>query len=64
MLVLESMFSHVVAHFTGPDKALFFFFQTKRIDIFLISRRKHMLWYSLEGPQRGASNEYPQHIFS
>ena len=23
-----------------------------------------MLWYSLEAPQRGASNEYPQHMFS
>ena len=23
-----------------------------------------MLWYSLEVPQRGASNEYPQHMFS
>ena len=22
-----------------------------------------MLWYSLETPQRGTSNEYPQHIF-
>ena len=22
-----------------------------------------MLWYSLEAPRRGASNEYPQHIF-
>ena len=30
----------------------------------LISRRKHMLWYSLEAPHRGASNEYPQHMFS
>ena len=22
-----------------------------------------MLWYSLEAPCRGASNEYPQHMF-
>ena len=22
-----------------------------------------MLWYSLEAPQRGASNKYPQHMF-
>ena len=29
----------------------------------LIPRRKHMLWYSLEAPRRGASNEYPQHMF-
>ena len=31
---------------------------------FLITRQKHMLWYSLEAPWRGASNEYPQHMFS
>ena len=31
---------------------------------FLISLQKHMLWYSLEAPRRGASNEYPQHMFS
>ena len=23
-----------------------------------------MLWYTLEAPRRGASNEYPQHMFS
>ena len=23
-----------------------------------------MLWYSLEVPRRGTSNEYPQHMFS
>ena len=23
-----------------------------------------MLWYSLEVPQQGASNEYPEHMFS
>ena len=27
------------------------FFQSKSIDIFLISLRKHMLWYSLEAPR-------------
>ena len=27
-------------------------------NIFLISPQKHMLWYSLEVPRRGASNEY------
>ena len=32
-------------------------------NIFLISRRIHLLWYSLEVPHRGASNEYPQHLF-
>ena len=33
-------------------------FQSKSTDIFLISPRKHMLWYSLEVPHRGASDEY------
>ena len=28
------------------------------IDIFLIAQQKHMLWYSLEAPCGGASNEY------
>ena len=32
-------------------------------NIFLISRRIHKLWYSLEAPCRGTSNEYPQHMF-
>ena len=40
------------------------FFQSKSIDIFLISPRKHMFWYSFEAPRRGATNEYPQHMFS
>ena len=40
------------------------FFHPKNAGIFLISWRKHMLWYSLEAPRRGASNEYPQHMFS
>ena len=40
-----------------------FFFQSKSIDIFLISPQKHMLWYSLEASRRDASNEYPQHMF-
>ena len=35
-----------------------------QINIFLISPWKHILWYSLEAPRRGASNEYPQHMFS
>ena len=33
------------------------------VNIFIISPQKHMLWYSLEAPRRGASNEYPQHMF-
>ena len=31
--------------------------------IFLISARKHRLWYSLEPPRRGGPNEYPQSMF-
>ena len=37
------------------------------VNIFLISPRKHMLWVligSASPPRRGASNEYPQHMFS
>ena len=33
------------------------------INIFLNSSRKRMLWYSLEAPRRGASNEYPNISF-
>ena len=31
--------------------------------IFLISAQKHRLWYSLEPPRRGGSNECPQSMF-
>ena len=31
--------------------------------IFLISAQKHRLWYLLEPPRRGDSNEYPQSMF-
>ena len=31
--------------------------------IFHISAQKHRLWYSLEPPRRGGSNEYPQSMF-
>ena len=31
--------------------------------IFLISAQKHRLWYSLEPPRRGGSNEYLQPMF-
>ena len=30
---------------------------------FLISAQKHRLWYLLEPPRRGGSNEYPQSMF-
>ena len=32
-------------------------------NIFLVSRRKHTLWYSLVGPRSGASNEYHNMCF-
>ena len=38
-------------------------FQIKNSDIFHISAQKHRLWYSLEPPRRGGSNEYPQYMF-
>ena len=31
--------------------------------IFLICAQKHRLWYSLEPPRRGGSNEYLQSMF-
>ena len=45
----------------APDKALFF---QKKIDIFLILHKNICCGYSLEAPLRGASNEYPQYMFS
>ena len=45
----------------AQDKVLFF---PTKITFFLISQQKHMLWFSLEAPCRGTSNEYPQHMFS
>ena len=31
--------------------------------VFIISAQKHRLWYPLELPRRGGSNEYPQSMF-
>ena len=41
----------------------FFFSQTVRI-FFSFLHENIMLWYSLEVPRQGTSNEYPQHMFS
>ena len=49
----------VFLHFAFLDKILF---SVQKYWYFLISSRKHMLWYSLEAPRRGASNEY-LHVF-
>ena len=38
-------------------------FQIKKSDIFHISAQNIDCWYSLEPPQRGGSNEYPQSMF-
>ena len=38
-------------------------FQIKISDIFLVSAQNIDCWYSLEPPQRGGSNEYPQSMF-
>ena len=45
----------------APDKALF---STKKYWYFSYFSTKNMLWYSLEAPGWGASNEYPQYMFS
>ena len=39
-------------------------FQIKNSDIFIISAQNIDCGYSLEPPQRGGSNEYPQSMFS
>ena len=39
-------------------------FQTKISDIFHVSAQNIDCGYSLEPPQRGGSNEYPQSMFS
>ena len=51
----------VLLSFIAPQKALF----SRKVSIvFLCLDKKHMLWYSLEASRRGASCEYPQHMFS
>ena len=52
------IFYTVCIHITiTPDK------RGIRKIFFLISPQKHSLWYSLEVPHWGFSNEYPQHMF-
>ena len=39
-------------------------FQFKSFDIFFLFLHENVCCgYSLEAPRRGASNEYPQHVF-
>ena len=47
---------------TAPVKALFQLKRSAIIAIFLTSPQNHMLWFSLEAPHQGTSNEYPQHM--
>ena len=46
------------------DKMLFFFFNLKVLTFFLFLHKNICCGYSLEEPWQGASNEYPQHLFS
>ena len=39
-------------------------FFIRKLLISFLFLNKNMLWYSLEAPRRGTSNEYPQHMFS
>ena len=39
-------------------------FQEKKMIFFLFLQENIRCGYSLEAPRRGASNEYPQHMFS
>ena len=48
-----------IEHFTTKNWK----FSDKKNDIFHIFAQKHRLWYSLEPPRRGGSNEYPQSMF-
>ena len=58
VLILKIEQVYFTTRFMGLDKDGY------QVNSYLISGRKHMLWYSLEAPRRGASNEYPQHMFS
>ena len=53
------------SHHIALDKLILRrFFNKKESIFFLFLYENIMLWYSLEAPRRGASNEYPQHMFS
>ena len=44
--------------FTGVYIIFFYFVKIHRLWVFLIFAQKRRLWYSLEPPRRGGSNEY------
>ena len=54
--------THTHTH-THTNTYLRHFLQQKNIGCFLISAKNICWGYSLEVPQQGASNEYPQYIF-
>ena len=49
--------------YSGRISSFVLFFQPQIFNIFLNFLQKHRLWYSLEVPQWGTSNEYQQHMF-
>ena len=59
MFHMQERHSHFHLYMKNPSIMVLgiFLVLAKKI-IFLISQGKHMLWYSLEVPQRGTSNEY------
>ena len=59
--IMKTCLSKYVENFTS--KKLQKKNQIKTSDIFHISAQNIDCWYSLELPQRGGSNEYPQSIF-
>ena len=70
LLLLDAMYiswKHKILTPTHPLKPHLYIvklgFTGVYIIILLISAQKHRLWYSLELPQWGSSNEYPQCMF-
>ena len=51
-------------HLKNADIRKGAFFIRKMLLIYFLFLHKNIWWYSLEVPWLGASNEYPQHIFS
>ena len=71
MIVFVAIMLHKVSHYKNlPMQYTEFFlalkieiFQLKNFDIFLIFAQNIDCGYTLEPPQRGGSNEYPQSMF-
>ena len=58
---LNVRYAQVEAYFSGEEFQINHFLQPNSTDIFLISSRKHMFWYSLEAPRRGIPNYVAVH---